>query len=77
MQTTLGLLCRALTRPSVIKSAGVIIQPLKYSKAVAQEKEEVLKRNQHSRQTIQRVSGGLNQPTKLQNKKQHSKKHRA
>lgn len=58
------MLCRALTKPSVIKSSGVIIQPLKFSKAVAEGKREVNRTSQAHRQTVQRVSGGMAQPTK-------------
>lgn len=53
-----------MTRPAIIKSTGVIIQPLKYSQPVADASKEFHKTNNYHRQTVRRVSGGMAQPSK-------------
>lgn len=53
--------CRELTRPAIIKRDGVMIQPLRYSKSLADQK---LPANNAQRKTVAVVSGGMPKKSK-------------
>ena len=53
--------CRELTRPAIIKRDGVMIQPLKYSKPLADQK---LPANNAERKKVAVVSGGMPKKSK-------------
>ena len=57
-----------MTKPAVIKSSGVIIQPLKYTEGAAEEQRKVQKTKSGTRQAVAKVSGGMAQPQKKRRK---------
>lgn len=62
------MLCRQMTKPAIIKSSGVIIQPLKYSQGMAEEQRKVQKTKGGVNQGVARVAGGAAQPQRRKRK---------
>lgn len=56
-------LCRDMTRPRIIKTAGVVIQPLKYSKGVEKEASSQ-PANNAKRKRVAVVSNGMRKQSK-------------
>ena len=59
---------REMTKPAVIKSSGVIIQPLKYTEGVAEEQRKVQKTKSGTRQAVAKISSGMAQTQKKRRK---------
>lgn len=57
------LYCRDLTRPKILKTPGVVIQPLKYSKGVEKEAAGMPADNA-KRKSISVVSNGMRKKSK-------------
>ncbi len=57
-----------MTKPAIIKSSGVIIEPLKYTEGVAEEQKKVQKTKSGSRQAVAKVSRGMAQPQRKRRK---------